>query len=73
MPMIWTAGNLAFLVCVGAAIVALVASEIIEARRPRGQSRARPETPAAEPESSPFRSWRIGRLPAAALRRIGMD
>ena len=47
MPMIWTAGNLAFLVCVGAAIVALVASEILEARRPRARSRARPEAPAA--------------------------
>jgi hypothetical protein len=73
MPMIWTAANIAFLVLVGAAILVLIVSEIIEARRARLRSRAHPEQPAAEPEPCPPEPLRIGRGPAAALRRMGID
>ncbi|MGO8916419.1 MAG: hypothetical protein ACLQJR_10975 [Stellaceae bacterium] len=71
MPMIWTAGNVFFLVCVGAAIAFLVASEILEARRAR--IRARQALPANDTAPTRREPRRTGRLPAAALRRMGLD
>jgi hypothetical protein len=68
MPMIWTAGNLAFLVFVAAAIAFLIGSEILEAQR--SQSR-RVRAVAVAPESR--EPWRRSGLPAAVRRRIGID
>ncbi|HXZ01513.1 MAG TPA: hypothetical protein VEI03_16070 [Stellaceae bacterium] len=68
MPMIWTAGNLAFLVCVGAVLAFLALGEILEARRARD---GRDPTGGAEPARR--RPWRERRLPAAALRRLALD
>jgi len=69
MPMIWADGDFLFLVCVGAAIAFLVAGEILEARR----LRLRQEPCRSEAAPSRHAPWRTGRLPAAALRRMGLD
>ncbi len=68
MPMIWTAGNLVFLVFVGAAVAFLMGSEMLEARRSRAR---RVLTVRAEPARR--EPWRRSHLPPAALRRTGLD
>lgn len=49
MPMIWTAGNLVFLVFVGAAVAFLMGSEMLEARRARRVMTVRAQPARREP------------------------
>ncbi|MGO8918611.1 MAG: hypothetical protein ACLQJR_22140 [Stellaceae bacterium] len=67
--MIWTAGSLAFLVCVGAAIAFLLGSEILAAHgrmRSSAPRQAQPPSNAAPTRREPCPN---GRLPTAAPRQ----